>query len=476
MRRQDVMKHYDQNMIELYVLGSQKAEGVREELEQHLKECYTCRSLAEELAQFYQMVGRGQVLLNEHVEADHGDSLAIRPEYSRGKSVADLERVRRSLRVRAWSFAVKRPFVSSAGVVAVLAFVAFILNAMKGGVVPEVSSAVVNESLGALAAYDKSGTILWQIPQLNMKELNAQKSLFRIEYIQVADLFKDGRREVITTLPLPNEGWRRRFVRAFDSRQVIVMEKEFAAEHIVFRDKTYDASFMPLYPLVVDGPEHRSNQLLVGASNQRSPFFLARLDAKGNILGRYWHYGTLGNQYLVDLDGSNKKKIVLCGVNDTDEQTNGGFAAIIVLDPTKIVGETESSVTEGFGKTRSAAEICYVRLPISDMNLATRTILSNITLESEHENVLRFSARSTTADLVPQFEFIFSKDLRIKEVKSGTATDLLHARLKKEGRIRGTLDQKYLEDLKRGVKYWDGRGWVNEPTLVGSLHSISASK
>ena len=35
------MKHYDQNMIELYVLGSEKVKGVRDELEQHLKECYT---------------------------------------------------------------------------------------------------------------------------------------------------------------------------------------------------------------------------------------------------------------------------------------------------------------------------------------------------------------------------------------------------------------------------------------------------
>ena len=178
------------------------------------------------------------------------------------------------------------------------------------------------------------------------------------------------------------------------------MEKEFGDEHVVFRDKSHDASFMPLYPLVLDRSQNSSIQILVSASNQRSPFFTARLDAKGNILGRYWHYGTLGHQYLVDIDGSNEKKLILCGVNDIEEGTNGSFAVIAVLDPAKIIGESESAATRGFGKTTSTAEICYVRLPASDLNRAAGTISSDIVLESERENVLRFFARSAPVDRV----------------------------------------------------------------------------
>ena len=470
------MNHFDQNTIELFVLGSLKAVAIRDELEQHLKECYTCRSLAEELAQFHQMVDGSQPLLKEHVEADETEALAIRPVYSLGKSITDLERVMPSLPARAWGFAARRPFVSSISVVAVVVLVAIAVNAARRTTIPEVSSAVVNESLGALVAYDKSGASLWQIPVLNAKELNKDWSLSHIEYVQVADLFKDGKKEVLTTLPLPNEGWRKKFVRAFDSQQVIVMEKEFGNEHVVFRDKTYDASFMPLYPLVLDGPDKRSSQILVAASNQRSPFFLARLDTRGNILGRYWHYGTLGYQSLMDPDGSNERRIVLCGVNDVEEKTVGSFAAIVVLDPMRITGETESAVTKGFGKATSDAELCYIQLPVSDMNLATGTILSSIILESKNEDVFRFSARSPTADFDPQFEFVFSKDLRIMEVKSNTATDILHERLKKEGKIRSTLDRKYLEDLKHRVKYWNGVAWESVPTLIGHFVAPSTAK
>ena len=136
-----------------------------------------------------------------------------------------------------------------------------------GRPVPEISSAVVNESLGALAVYDKGGTILWQIPVPNAKELVAYENQSHIEHVQLADLFEDGKKEIITTISLPNDGWRRRLGRAFDSQQAVVMEKEFGDEHVVFRDKSYDASFMPLYPLVLDRSQNSSIQILVSALN-----------------------------------------------------------------------------------------------------------------------------------------------------------------------------------------------------------------
>ena len=64
------MKHYDQNMIELYVLGSEKVKGVRDELEQHLKECYTCRSLARNWLSFIKWwMGASRCLMSTRKQA-----------------------------------------------------------------------------------------------------------------------------------------------------------------------------------------------------------------------------------------------------------------------------------------------------------------------------------------------------------------------------------------------------------------------
>jgi hypothetical protein len=56
--------------------------------------------------------------------------------------------------------------------------------------------------------------------------------------------------------------------------------------------------------------------------------------------------------------------------------------------------------------------------------------------------------------------------MRAQEVKYASVDVQIHAKLKKEGRISSTFDQNYLEDLKNGIRYWDGKEWKKEWTKV----------
>ena len=47
------MTHIEEHILELYVLGSGKVEGRRDEIETHLKSCAMCRSLVNEMRSFY---------------------------------------------------------------------------------------------------------------------------------------------------------------------------------------------------------------------------------------------------------------------------------------------------------------------------------------------------------------------------------------------------------------------------------------
>ena len=174
------------------------------------------------------------------------------------------------------------------------------------------------------------------------------------------------------------------------------------------------------------------------------------------------------------MKGDGKKELVLCGVNDVDEKTTGPGSVIAVLDPKKIVGETESSTTRGFGFDATDCELYYILVPQTDMSLVLESRLVVLSLESEKESVLRFSAHGEKGDDDEQFEFDFSKDLRILDIKPGTWNSTLHDKLKKEGKLSSVFNDQYIEDMKNRIKYWNGQKWVKEHVMVD--HSLPVSK
>ena len=55
------MKHYNEEIITHFVLGSEKIAGEREAMQKHLDECYSCRELYESVKLFYGEIERQNI-------------------------------------------------------------------------------------------------------------------------------------------------------------------------------------------------------------------------------------------------------------------------------------------------------------------------------------------------------------------------------------------------------------------------------
>jgi hypothetical protein len=208
---------------------------------------------------------------------------------------------------------------------------------------------------------------------------------------------------------------------------------------------------MNAWPLViVQDSAGKGSEIIVTAFSGRSPTVIARLDANGNILGEYWHFGMLRGLFAFDLDGDGRKEVIASGTNDMNDvlgDPDVSQAVFVIIDPGKLIGRHESRATRGFGFSTSEAERAYIRLPRSDMEETLR--LSNgVSIIRRTADSLLFVRVDTGNQLnAITFNYYFSNSLRLVSLKSTDINAAIHARLKREGKIRSTLDEDYLKKL-----------------------------
>jgi len=90
-------------------------------------------------------------------------------------------------------------------------------------------------------------------------------------------------------------------------------------------------------------------------------------------------------------------------------------------------------------------------------------------LLSTSENVLRFVTKATipgATTYIPNFEFVFDKQLHAVEVKNEDQTVREVERLRARGKTSITLDSAYMDRLKHAVRYWNGIDWTKEVSKV----------
>jgi hypothetical protein len=265
----------------------------------------------------------------------------------------------------------------------------------------------------------------------------------------VADLNGDGKCEVLTTAPLAGSNTSQALVRVFDSKQRLLFEREIGSP-VKFRGVQY-VDRMEAFPLVVvQDSAGKASEIIVAASAGRSPTVIARLDAKGNVLGEYWHFGTLHGLYAVDLDGDGHKEVICSGTNDANDELGHperSQAVFVVIDPRKLIGRNESRATRGFGFALSDAERVYVRLPRSDMEKALGVSSGVKTIQVTADSLLLVKLDNGASMNVPTFDYLFSNSLRLVSIKSNDINVAIHARLKREGKIHSTLNDAYLKNL-----------------------------
>jgi hypothetical protein len=220
---------------------------------------------------------------------------------------------------------------------------------------------------------------------------------------------------------------------------------------------------------VIRGGEGAAAEVFALITNERSPCAVIRYGPQGMVIGEYWHQGNLIGPYLYDLDGDQSPEILLIGSNDEAEDSLGASgvrAVLVVLDPRRVVGRTESSVTPGFGFSRSKAERYYIRLPRGpfDRALGLGLRLSQLrTVDSSH---FVFKVQTYPGEARVMFDVQFDRFMNVQSVRPTSDTHVDIAAMQSAGILpKGQLGAKALE-VYRQVEYWNGNDWTTERTSI----------
>ena len=463
------MKHLDEHTIELYILGSDLVKGQIGEIEAHLQECHGCRSLAEQMKVFYEKA-ESELEISHHILPDMTEAIVRKQadiELSSETFWSPVHYPEKNLLAKFWYFVYRHPIITGTGSFVFLAGFAMLLTLMLKSPTKDdnPSRARYKPEQDVLEVFNKDDEILWQIPQQTKYSRHHPDKAF-----QVTDINGDGKNEVVTSLPLLNEQITNiNAIYVFSGSKKLLHEFDInIIREINYLGTKYYDKINPEYVLIDSVGERSEYEIFTTGSSARSPNVLTRMDRYGSILGQYWHFGIINGMISTDLNSDGKKEIIIYGRNDVGEVTREWFAFIAVLDPTKIIGNIESSASQGFGFTRSYAELFYLRLPHANID---KTVQNNIsveigsTMESDSKLILDFWTTGIQNGK-DDFEYLFSNSMKVLDVKSTSWTNIYYDSLANLGKVIGKIDQQYLDNLKNGVLYWDGKEWRKEVVQV----------
>jgi hypothetical protein len=473
------MNHIDEHTIEMYVLGSELVTERRGEIEAHFKECHGCRTLAEQMEEFYQKAEEGL----EEVNLERAKSKALvrlragLPTMQEPYGFPAHYQPNTPL-AKVFYFIRRHPVVVGASGFAMIAAVGWFLNDFiksdsKENIITDKnpSYAHLNTNSAIIEIYNQENQLLWGLPSKFIYQLTPKEFEKTGQKVVITDIDRDRKNDILTILPLGDKSESTVPLTIFSSEGKLIREISFN-ENIQFYSTKYDGRLSCQSFICDNFDKSGRKEIFVVTNSGRSPNIINRLSNDGTILGQYFHFGT-GNIQSVQI--GQDRKIVFLGQNDVGEPDSLSYAVMCVLDPIKIIGKTEASESRGFSLPLSSAEMYVIRFPLSDMNIIwnTHAYVHNLK-ESEINNKNTYTlwvggtygASGLGTGGNPTFEYIFDENFKIIDVKYDSETLRLRQEYMNQGKLHGTFDHAYIEHLKNGVRYWDGKEWQKEPTTV----------
>jgi hypothetical protein len=452
------MNHYSEHILELYVRNSSEVESEKEAISQHLQTCAGCRDLVREMQEFYARTEDSKKLLAE--QAEDSSSLMMEPHIGRRK--ISISYVPNSLPARFIRFVKKRPVTSSMFTVGFIVLGLYSINMIpkKNGSNPWYYE--YNSSNNSVVVYDRNDIKLWE--KRLKEDVAAIENVERTSNFHqtlAADIDHDGKNEVVILPALSIDGFTLPSLKIFDEKGILKDKSTFPFQKVQYKTKQYETEFIPM--CVLFGGNKQKN-LFVSFQNGRSPSVIVRYDENGNILGTYWHYGQLPNMMFFDANHDGIDELILNGINDTEDETARSYAVTVVLDPDRIIGNSESSATKGFGFVSSDAEEHYIRYPNPEIILrSTVNLFAKNELYKEGDKVFRVLTEAIVKEAEVAIEYYFDSLMAVTDAKFAGQTLIQHNQLYKEGKLKQPINEQYIKSLKESVLYWNGSQWLNKP-------------
>ncbi len=473
------MIHLDENIIELFVLGDERACKREKQIKRHLEECLGCRKLYQDIKNYYEEVEREKNSVAQPLSRMTERSLVrkrdeLEPYFARPDTevVTFSEISAPSMWKRVDRFRRERPVASVLGLFAISLTGALLAIYLWNPMMPNSNPAYIhlNTEKGLMEVFNKENHMLWSIPGQDLANVEHEIAEYATSYWQVTDLHSDGKNDVVTSIPgLGSAEIGGAVLQIFDPSGRLLRKVDIDPGPVSFRGHQYSQSFGITNFLVAEINSDANKEIFVGITDGHSPYCIVRMDSHGDVLGEYWHFGNLfGMSYVRFADG--RKYLVLCGENDVQDRSTASFPVIVVLDPAQIVGTTQSVVTPGFGYKASNAEVYYVRLPNSDMNRVLHAYAAVRRLDGKSDTELSFDLESgpssMATDGTPSFGAVFSRSMTVLSYSASNTSVTMHGELENEGLVKGKVDKAYLDGLKNRVRYWNGKEWVKKATRI----------
>ena len=465
------MTHIDEHLLELYLLGDEKALRQKEVIERHLSECPGCRELAQSMQSFYDDVKAG---MEERVELEPHSVTSIitthdtasqelwhKPNLPVAARWSVLERwspsILKTFWLRAGNFAYQRPVVASMVSFAIIGALIFFVKINLNTTLKDSRPSYFNYNTGEnkIEIYNSRNNLLWSIPSYNLDEI-LKNEIAQQTY--VVDLDNDGSNEIITRLPVGSH--KLPILSVFNADGSQRFQLDFPSETLSFRNRNYSLKPSISQIILTNRSDAKAYDIIVSSMTGRSPNFVARVSSKGELLGRVWHFGGFG--WLAADTLFRRPMIIAGGIDDIDEDRGEKRGIAYLIDPEKIVGETESLASRGFGFSAATCANIIIRFPTCDMYEALHQgqLVNHIDRYGPH--VFAFQLFSYPSSDGPSFQFFSDDSLQFKVVKPSDINTPIHASLKSQGKVHGALDQQYYEKLKNGIRYWNGTSWQRE--------------
>jgi hypothetical protein len=288
--------------------------------------------------------------------------------------------------------------------------------------------------------------------RVRFQVVDSAQSGTRLPSIMIRDIDGDGRNEVLFAIQKRDDSYGEGDLYCYNSRGRELWH--FAAgREMKFGGRSYSADYriygFGLHDFNGDG---RQEIAVIAYHFPQWPCQLAVMDSNGRPIGEFWNCGYLTDICYQDLDGDGREEMAVSGVNNQ----YGG--CVIVFDPARVGGSSPQSGEFRSDTLPPGSEKYYLLTPRTDVSLALGDIVEGLRIIGVTNN--RRLVTYSFYNLAYEFDF----GLRCLNTDWGHGYMMRHNELAAAGKIRSALDEPYRQKIIKGVRYWDGRAWVAEPT------------
>lgn len=354
------MQHVDEHIVELYYLGGLDDQKLRNEVEAHLTECYSCNELYTKIRDFYQEVENVNSLNPKETKLLGTNSLVTRPNFI--PAFHFLPNSVKNLINNFLIYIITRPVKSSLNLVVIagLLYISFNFDTLFKSSNPFKFN--VRSASERVDFYNNQGDSLYSLRYdlIEGYDVSNLENTFNIEMSALTDLNNDGKNEFITILHNADNGEIGiDKLHVYRSNGDLLYSKKIG-RNVGYGNNVFDAQFENKAVIVDDFDKDGSKEIYVLSRHRNSPVVVTKMDNNGNWVGEYWHYGWFWGFNKIKL--GQQEGILLCGINDKDSSKR--YPIISFIDPTKIKGQMQSSQTLGFESFTPLNEINYKYFPI----------------------------------------------------------------------------------------------------------------